>query len=320
MKRRLFVSAAACATAAPAVWAQTDNSAATRIVVPFAAGAGSDAMARFFAQELGKSMQRTFVVENKVGAAGAIGADFVAKAAPDGNTLLFIASPFTTVAAGNPQPRYDPLAFAPVAIMGIGPLMFVAHPSVPGRDLNEVIAYAKQNPGKLNYGSAGAGGINHLVMELLKQETGTFMVHIPYRGIAPATIDLIGNQLQVLTGSVPALLPYIKDGRVKALAVTSRKRISVAPDVPGMEELGFKGFDVNNYWGFVAPPKTPAIITQKLNDEINKLLATPAVIARLRQDATEPSPMPLASINAMLVADLNKWKQLVATAKLQLDA
>ena len=320
MKRRLFVSAAACATAAPAVWAQADNSAATRIVVPFAAGAGSDAMARFFAQELGKSMQRTFIVENKVGAAGAIGADFVAKAAPDGNTLLFIASPFTTVAAGNPQPRYDPLAFAPVAIMGIGPLMFVAHPSVPGKDLNEVIAYAKQNPGKLNYGSAGAGGINHLVMELLKQETGTFMVHIPYRGIAPATVDLIGNQLQVLTGSVPALLPYIKDGRVKALAVTSRKRISVAPDVPGMEELGFKGFDVNNYWGFVAPPKTPVIITQKLNDEINKLLATPAVIARLRQDATEPSPMPLASINAMLVADLNKWKQLVATAKLQLDA
>ena len=320
MKRRLFVTASACATAAPAVWAQVDSGAVSRIVVPFAAGAGSDAMARFFAQELGKSMQRTFVVENRVGASGAIGADFVAKAAPDGNTLLFIASPFTTVAAGNPQPRYDPMAFAPVAIMGIGPLMFVAHPSVPGKNLNEVIAYAKQNPGKLNYGSAGAGGINHLVMELLKQETGTFMVHIPYRGIAPATIDLIGNQLQVLTGSVPALLPYIKDGRVKALAVTSRKRISVAPDVPGMEELGFKGFDVNNYWGFVAPPKTPVAITQKLNEEVNKLLGTPVVIARLRQDATEPSPLPLASINAMLMADLNKWKQLVASAKLQLDA
>ena len=320
MQRRLFVTASASVIAAPAVWAQTDNNATIRIVVPFAAGAGSDAMARFFAQELGKSMQRTFVVENRVGASGAIGADFVAKAAPDGNTLLFIASPFTTVAAGNPQPRYDPMDFAPVAIMGVGPLMFVAHPSVPGKNLNDVIDYAKKNPGKLNYGSAGAGGINHLVMELLKLETGTFMVHIPYRGIAPATIDLIGNQLQVLTGSVPALLPYIKDGRVKALAVTSRKRISVAPDVPGMEELGFKGFDVNNYWGFVAPPKTPVTITQRLNDEVNKLLTMPAVIARLRQDATEPSPLSLPMISTMLLSDLNKWKRLIAAAKLQLDS
>ena len=320
MQRRLFVTASASVIAAPAVWAQTDNNATSRIVVPFAAGAGSDAMARFFAQELGKSMQRTFVVENRVGASGAIGADFVAKAAPDGNTLLFIASPFTTVAAGNSQPRYDPMDFAPVAIMGVGPLMFVAHPSVPGKNLNDVIDYAKTNPGKLNYGSAGAGGINHLVMELLKLETGTFMVHIPYRGIAPATIDLIGNQLQVLTGSVPALLPYVKDGRVKALAVTSRKRISVAPDVPGMEERGFKGFDVNNYWGFVAPPKTPVTITQRLNDEVNKLLTMPAVIARLRQDATEPSPLSLPMISAMLLSDLNKWKRLIAAAKLQLDS
>ena len=320
MQRRLFVTASASVIAAPAVWAQTDNNATSRIVVPFAAGAGSDAMARFFAQELGKSMQRTFVVENRVGASGAIGADFVAKAAPDGNTLLFIASPFTTVAAGNQQPRYDPMDFAPVAIMGVGPLMFVAHPSVPGKNLNDVIDYAKKNPGKLNYGSAGAGGINHLVMELLKLETGTVMVHIPYRGIAPATIDLIGNQLQVLTGSVPALLPYIKDGRVKALAVTSRKRISVAPDVPGMEELGFNGFDVNNYWGFVAPPKTPVTITQRLNDEVNKLLTMPAVIARLRQDATEPSPLSLPMISTMLLSDLNKWKRLIAAAKLQLDS
>lgn len=320
MKRRLFVTASASVIASPVVWAQTDSTAVTRIIVPFAAGAGSDSMARFFAQELGKSMKRSFIVENRVGASGAIGADFVAKAAPDGNTLLFIASPFTTVAAGNPQPKYDPLEFSPVAIMGIGPLMFVAHPSVPGKNLAEVIAYAKKNPGKLNYGSAGAGGINHLVMELLKLETNTFIVHIPYRGIAPATIDLVGNQLQILTGSVPALLPFIKDGRVKALAVTSRKRISVAPDVPGMEELGFKGFDVNNYWGFVAPPKTPVAITQKLNDEVNKLLTAPAVMARLRQDATEPSPLPLSFISAMLVTDLNKWKNLVQKAKLQLDA
>ena len=319
MQRRLFVTATGAAISAPAVWAQTDTSTVTRIVVPFAAGAGSDAMARFFAQELGRVMNKRFIVENRVGASGAIGADYVAKAAPDGNTLLFIASPFTTVAAGAPQPRYEPAEFSPVAIMGVGPLLFVAHPSVPGKNLAEAMAHAKKNPGRLNYGSAGAGGINHLVMELLKEQTGTFMVHIPYRGIAPATLDLIGGQLQLLTGSVPALLPYIKDGRLKGLAVTSRKRSAVVPDIPGMEELGYRGFDVNNYWGFVAPPKTPTAITQRLNEEINKLLVQPAVVARLRADATEPTPMDLAFINAMLVADVSKWRRLINTSKIKME-
>ena len=197
--------------------------------------------------------------------------------------------------------------------------MFVAHPSVPGKNLAEVMAYAKKNPGRLNYGSAGAGGINPLVMELLKEQTGTFMVHIPYREIAPATINLIGGQLQLLTGSVPALLPQIKDGRVKALAMTSRKRSAVAPDIPGMEKLGYKGFDVNNYWGLVAPPKTPTATNQRLNEEINKLLVQPAVIARLRADATEPVPMEPGFINAFLVSDVSKWRRLIKASKIQIE-
>lgn len=319
MQRRIFLSTVGAAVAAPAVWAQSDATTA-RIVVPFAAGAGSDAMARFFAEELGKAINKRFIVENRAGASGAIGADVVAKAAPDGNTLLFVASPFTTVAAGNPQPKYVPTDFSPVAIMGMGPLMFAANPSVPGKNLADVIAYAKKNPGRINYGSAGAGGINHLVVEMLKQQTGTFMVHIPYRGIAPATLDVIGGQLQLITGSVPALLPYVKDGRLKALAMTSRKRSAVAPDVPGMEELGFKGFDVNNYWGLMAPPKTPVVITQRLNEEVNKLLIKPSIVARLRQDATEPSPMTTDIISAFLVADMAKWRKLIQSANLSLDA
>ncbi|RZJ20230.1 MAG: tripartite tricarboxylate transporter substrate binding protein, partial [Haliea sp.] len=259
-----------------------------------------------------------YIVENRTGAGGAVGADFVAKAPADGNTLLFIASPFTTVAASGGIPKYDPTHFAPVAIMGAGPLLFVSHPSLPGNDLKEAVAYMKVNPGKCNYGSAGPGSINHLVVELLKQRTNTAIVHIPYRGIAFATTDLLAGQLQFMTGSVPALMPYIKDGRIKALALTTKDRVPSVPGVPGMEELGFKDFDVNNYWGLMAPPGTPASITGELNAAVNKLIAQPAVTARLRQDATEPTAMDGAGIMQFISRDFDRWKHLITSTKMQL--
>ncbi|MES2979518.1 MAG: tripartite tricarboxylate transporter substrate-binding protein [Pseudomonadota bacterium] len=320
MKRRSLIQAAgslAAACAFPQLRAQTSG-AITRIIVPFAPGAGSDAMARFFGAELGKALNRQVVVENKTGAGGALGADFVAKSAPDGQTLLFIASPFTTVAAAGGTPKYEPTQFTPVAIMGAGPLLFASHLSLPGNDLRESIAHIKTNPGKYNYGSAGNGSINHLVVELLKQRTGTSLVHIPYRGIAFATTDLIAGQIHFMTGSVPALMPYIKDGRIKALALTSKARAPSVPGVPGMEELGFKDFDVNNYWGLMAPPGTPAAITGELNAAINKLIAQPAVAARLRQDATEPTSLEGPGIMNFLSADLERWKQLIISTNMKL--
>jgi len=289
-----------------------------RIIVPFAPGAGSDAMARFFGAELGKALNRQVVVENKTGAGGALGADFVAKSAPDGQTLLFIASPFTTVAAAQGVPKYDPNQFAPVAIMGTGPLLFASHVSLPGKDLRESIAHIKSNPGKYNYGSAGNGSINHLVVELLKQLTGTSLVHVPYRGIAFATTDLIAGQIQFMTGSVPALMPYIRDGRIKALALTSKGRAASVPGVPGMEELGFTGFDVNNYWGLMAAPGTPSSITSELNAAINSLIAQPAVAARLRLDATEPTPLDGKGIMAFINEDLERWKALIKSTNMNL--
>ncbi len=320
MKRRSLIQAvgglaAICGMAQ--LRAQTSN--ITKIIVPFAPGAGSDAMARFFGSELSKSMGRQFVVENRTGAGGAIGADFVAKALPDGQTLLFIASPFTTVAAAGGTPKYDPTQFAPVAIMGAGPLLFASHASLPGNNLRETIDHIKTNPGKYSYGSAGNGSINHLVVEFLKQRTGTSIVHIPYRGIAFATTDLLGGQLQFLTGSVPALMPHIKDGKIKALALTSKGRAPSVPGVPGMEELGFNDFDVNNYWGLMAPPGTPASITSELNAAVNKLIAQPAVAARLRQDATEPTNLEGAAISAYLAADLTRWKQLITSTNMNLS-
>ena len=287
-----------------------------RIVVPFAPGAGSDAMARFIGAEIGKILGRQFVIDNRTGAGGAVGADLVAKSPPDGQTLLFIASPFTTVAATDGVPHYDPAQFAPVAIMGTGPLLFASHLSLPGSDLRDAVAHIRQNPGRYNYGSAGNGSINHLVVELLKQRTSTSIVHIPYRGIAGATTDLLAGQIHLITGSVPALMPFIKEGKIKALALTTRSRASSVPGVPGMEELGFSDFDVNNYWGLMAPPGTPTAITGVLNAEINRLIAQPAVAARLRQDATEPTPMDGPAILAFLAADVARWRALIKAANL----
>src|SRR5689334_5199845 len=273
MKRRNFIVAAGSLAALgnlPQIRAQTP--AVAKIVVPFATGAGSDAIARYIGNELSKVTGRQYIIDNRTGAGGAIGADFVAKSPPDGLTLLFVASPFTTVAAAGGEPKYDPAKFAPVAIMGTGPLLFVSHPSLPGNDLRETIEHIKLNPNKYNYGSAGNGSINHLIVELLKQRTGAQMVHVPYRGIGAATVDLLAGTLQFMTGSVPALMPYIKDNKIKALSLTTKERAPSVPGVPGMGELGFGDFDVNNYWGLVAPPGTPAAITNELNAAISKLI------------------------------------------------
>lgn len=320
MQRRSLIKAAGgLATLSAVAHLRAQSASPVKIIVPFAPGAGSDAMARFIGAELGKALGRQFVIDNRTGAGGAVGADLVAKSVPDGQTLLFIASPFTTVAAADGVPHYDPAQFAPVGIMGAGPLLFASHPSLPGNDLREVVAHISQNPGKYNYGSAGNGSVNHLVVELLKQRSRTSIVHIPYRGIAGATTDLIAGQIQLITGSVPALMPFIKEGKIKALALTSRSRAPSVPGVPGMEELGFNDFDVNNYWGLMAPPGTPAAITNVLNAEINRLISQPAVAARLRQDATEPTPMDGPAIMAFLTADVARWRGLIKAAKLNVS-
>src|SRR6186713_106028 len=247
-----------------------------KIVVPFAPGAGTDAMGRLIAQKLGEVLGGTFVVDNRAGASGAIGTQFVAQAPADGYTLLLVASPFTTVAASLPSANYDPLRqFAPVGMIASGPLVWAANTKLPANNMKELIALAKQKPGALNYGSAGSGGVNHLVLESLKARTGSYITHIPYRGVAPATMDMIGGQIQLVTGTIPALLPFIKNGSIKPLAVTSAKRSSALPDVPSMTESGLVGFDVLNYFAISAPAGTPPAIVNTLNAAINKIVTMP---------------------------------------------
>jgi len=291
-----------------------------RLLVPFPPGAGTDTVARFVAQKLAESMGATIVVENKTGAGGAIGAAEAAKAEPDGYTLLFVASPFTTVAASARAPGYDPVRqFVPVAPIAAGPLAFVVNPDVPAATMREFIAYAKQYPGKVNYGSAGPGSVNHLALELFKARTGTDIVHVPYRGIADATKDLLGGQLQAMTASIPATLPQLAERRVRVLAVTGDRRIAQLPDVPSWQEQGVADANVVNYWGIVAPVGTPQEVVAKLNAATQKVLAQPDVKARLEREGAELIPGPPERLGGVIERDLAGWKKLIAEAKLTFE-
>jgi tripartite-type tricarboxylate transporter receptor subunit TctC len=336
-RQALLLSAGTAASlAAPAVLAQSLSAGspaaaasvptsnypdrAVRIVVPFAPGAGTDAMARLIAQKLGETMNATFVVDNRAGASGAIGTQHVAQSPADGYTLLLVASPFTTVAASLPSANYDPLRqFTPVGMIASGPLVWAANTKLPANTMKELVTLAKQKPGALNYGSAGAGGVNHLVLELLKARTGTFITHIPYRGVAPATMDMIGGQIQLITGTIPALLPFIKNGSIKPLAVTSAKRSNALPDVPSMTEAGLAGIDVVNYFALMAPTGTPPAIVNALNAAINKVVALPEVVSRFKADAVEAAPGSPALLGHFIEADYRAWRNVVKTQNLKIE-
>ena len=320
-RQALVLSAGAAASlVAPHAWAQGYPDRPVKIIVPFAPGAGTDAMARLIAKHLGEVMGGTFVVDNRAGASGAIGTQLVAQAPADGYTLLLVASPFTTVAASLPSANYDPLRqFAPVGMIASGPLVWAANANLPASNMKELVTLARQKPGALNYGSAGAGGVNHLVLELLKSRTGTFITHIPYRGVAPATMDMIAGQVQLITGTIPALLPFIKDGRIKPLAVTSAKRSSALPDVPSMAESGLSGIDVVNYFALMAPAGTPASIITPLNAAINKVVTLPEVVARFKADAVEAAPGSPALLGHFIEADYRAWRNVVKTQNLKIE-
>jgi tripartite-type tricarboxylate transporter receptor subunit TctC len=291
-----------------------------RLIVPFPPGAGTDNVARFVAQKLSEAIKQSVVIENRTGAGGAIGAAEVAKADPDGYTLLFVAGPFTTVAASQKNPGYDPLRqFVPVAPIAAGPLAFVVSNDVPANSMREFLALAAREPGKLNYGSAGPGSINHLALELLRARTGVNIVHVPYRGMADATKDLLGGQIQSMTASIPATLPQLAERRVKVLAVTGDKRAPQLPGVPSWQEEGVADANVVNYWGIVAPAGTPPEIIAKLNAEVQRVLAQADVRERLEREGAELIAGSPEKLGAIIATDLQKWKKLVADARITLE-
>ncbi|MFM9885221.1 MAG: tripartite tricarboxylate transporter substrate binding protein [Burkholderiales bacterium] len=291
-----------------------------RLVVPFPPGAGTDVVARLVGQRLTEQLGQAIVVENRVGAGGAIGADFVAKADADGYTLLFVASPFTTVPALTPKPAYDPVnQFSPIASIAAGPLVWVVGAGAQSKTMAELLAQARAQPGKLTYGSAGPGSVNHLALELFKHRTGTDVVHVPYKGMAPAMADLIGGQISMLTTTIAGVLPHLKQGKLAVLAVTGARRVPMLPDIPTMAEAGIPGFEVNNYWGIVGPSRLAPAIAIRVNAEVQKMLGATEFRERLEREGVEVTPGTRETFGRFLRDDLASWRALVQSAKLSFE-
>lgn len=285
-----------------------------KIVVPVAAGGGVDVMARLLAQHLGERMHQQFVVENRPGAAGVIGSKAVVAAPADGTTLLYTPSSLSLSVAVSKTPPYD-LAkdFSPIVNVAISPYALVVNPSVPAKSLQEFIAYAKANPGKLSYGSAGVGSASHLAAELLKSKAGIEMVHVPNKGMNPALIDLMGGQVQVLFASVPGLTSE-KTERARPIAMAEMKRSGLMPNLPTMNESGLPGFAVGNWAGLLGPAGLDAGIVNKLHDEVVAILGTPAMKERIKTlgfDVIASTPQEFAK---QLQEDVERWAPVAKTA------
>ena len=292
-----------------------------RMVVPFAAGAGSnDIMARLIAQKLTDSFGQQFVVDNRPGASGIIGCDIVAKAPPDGYTVLVMSLTYTVLPSLFSKLPFDPVKdLTPVTMLASAPLMLVVNPSLPVKSVQEFIAYAKANPGKLNFGSGGAGATPHLAGEMLKSMAGLQVTHIPYKGGAPALADLIGGQIQFMLENIPGTLPFVKAGKLRALAITDLKRSPLLPDLPTLDESGLKGYQIVGWNGLFVPAGTPPAIINKLYTGVVSALALPDVKERLSvlgADGVGDTPQHFA---AFIKADIAKWAQVVKTAGIKIE-
>ena len=292
-----------------------------KIIIGFPAGGPLDAHIRLLVDKLQSALGQTVIIDYKAGAGGAVGAQFVAQSPPDGYTLL-LANTGTMVI--NPaiytKAPYDTLKdFQPIARTAQQPLALIVNKDVPVNSLKELIAYAKANPGKLNYGSAGNGGISHLVPEMLKSETGIFMVHIPFKGSAPAFTDLIAGHVQFMAESVPQAANYAKQGKVKALAVTSAKRNSALPNTPTVIETGVANLEVVGFYGILAPKGAPLDVTNKLSQAFKETLESPDIQKRMIEQGADPAYLNADQFTKFLTAEMPRWAKVVNQAGAKLD-
>lgn len=317
ISRRLLLAVLLCA--AGAVHAQSWPAKPIHLVVPFTPGGSSDILGRAIAQKLQEAWGQPVVIDNVPGAGGSLGADRVAKAAPDGYTLLMGHIGNLAVApAIYPKLPYDPLRhFTPVAWVANVPNVLAVHPSVPAQTLPELIALAKARPGQLNYGTGGNGSAAHLATEYLKMESRTFMVHVPYRGTAPAVTDLIAGQIQLVFTGGPAVIPFVKSGQLRALAVSSRKRLEALPNVPTVAESGYKDFEADQWYGVVAPAGTPRDIVLKLNAQINQALASAELKTRLQAEGAIAMPATPEVFGGLIAREIARWKPVVQAGNIK---
>ena len=307
------------ALAATQAASQTYPNKPVRVIVPFAAGAASDTIARVISERLTAAMGQPFLVENRAGAGGTIANDFVAKAAPDGYTLLISTAALPISASAFHNLKYDTAAFTSITVFSHSPLAFAANPNFPPKTVPEFIAYAKANPGKVNFGSLGVATSHHVTGEKLKLDAGIDMVHVPYKGSGPAHVDLMGGQIEVMFDNLVALLPHFKSGKLRPLAVSTLKRHPLLPDVPSLSEAGVRGFEAVAWFGMVAPPGTPREIVARLNAEIVKVLALPEIRQRLIDGGSEVIGNSPEAADRFLQTETARWGAVVKAAKISAE-
>jgi tripartite-type tricarboxylate transporter receptor subunit TctC len=305
---------AAAAAGSPAAIAQKYPVKPVRIIAPFAPGGGTDFIARVAAQKLTEAMGQQFIVENRPGAGGSIGAEFGTRAAPDGYTFTLIAGSY----AVNPslfKLAFDPVNdITPVIQMSQGPFLIVAHPTLPIKTVKDLIALAKSRPGHLLYASSGQGSITHLATELFADMAGIKMVHVPYKGTGPAIVDTIAGQTQLLWGSIAPTTPHVKSGRLRAIAVSTAQRVQAFPDVPTANESGLKGYDVVLWHGLIAPRNLPAPILERVNGELNKILKSQDMQDKLAADGVSAAGGTPEQFGALIKRDIETWRKVVQKA------
>ena len=306
------------ATFTAAAHAQSFPSKPVRLVVPFAPGGSTDIVARVLAQKLNEAWGQPVLVDNRAGGSTVIGTDIVAKAPPDGHTLLVTPAPFTIVPSLAPKLPYDPHKdFEPITLINTTPLVVVVHPGVPAKSVRDLVALAKSRPGALNFGSSGSGGSNHLAGELFNAMAGVKMVHVPYKGNAPALTDLVGGHIDLLFNGLTSALPLIKSGKLRPLGMTSLKRAGALPEVPTVDEQGLKGFQAVAWNGLTAPARTPKDVIAKLNADVLKVILSPELVEKLKAEGSDPVGSPVADYAAFLRDEIAKWRKVIQFANIK---
>ena len=307
--------------ASTAVLAQTYPTKPVRMVVPFPAGGATDIVARLVAQKMTEAFGQQVLIDNRAGAAGTIGSDAVAKAAPDGYTLLVGTSSTHAIAQSlSAKLAYESIRdFTPVAGLATSTITLSAHPSVPARTVKDLIALAKSKPDALSFASSGSGGVSHLVGEMFKSQAGVQMLHVPYKGDAPALADLVGGQVSLQFGTAVSFLPYIQSGKLKALAVTSTKRSPILPEVPTVSESGLKGFEALQWFGVFGPANLSRDLVARLHGEIQRIVQTPELKERLTKLASEPLVGTPEQFAVFQKSEIAKWAKVVKASGTRLD-